>query len=212
MTVRIVPDGPAARDEAAAVLASGGIVAIPTDTVYGLAASGLHEAAVARLMSVKGRSPEKGIALLLGDGSQAAEVGEMTSLASLLGRELWPGGLTLVIPARAGTPLVEALLGPGRTVGVRVPDHACPRHLARTAGPLPATSANLSGEPEARDGAAIASLFGESIDLIVDDGPAPGGRGSTVVDCTGELPRILRVGAIDEARIVAVLDRAGVGR
>jgi len=212
MTARVMPDGPAARDEAAAVLVAGGIVAIPTDTVYGLAAARGDAQAVTRLLSVKGRSPDKGIAMLLADAEQASEVGEMTPLARLLGRELWPGALTIVVPVRAGAPIAEAVLGPQRTVGIRVPDHACPRHVARTVGPLPATSANMAGRPEARDATAIRALFGQSIDLIVDDGPARGAAGSTVVDCTSEIPRVLRVGPIAAERVAAVLRAAGVGR
>ena len=212
MTARTVPDGPAARNEAAALLAAGGIAAIPTDTVYGLTAVRWDAAALARLLAVKGRPPDRGIAMLLADVEQAREVGEMTPLATILGRELWPGGLTLVVPARAGSRTTEVVLGPGRTVGIRVPDHPCPRRIAETVGPLPATSANPSGRADAADAAEIEERFGASINLIVDGGPAPGAAGSTVVDCTGEVPRLLRAGPIAAERVAAVLRAAGVGR
>lgn len=212
MTVRIVSDGPRARDEAAVVIASGGVVALPTDTVYGLAAARTDRAAIARLVSMKGRALDKGIAMLLAEPDQAAEVGLLTPLAELLGRALWPGGLTLVVPARPDAGIAEAVLGPGGTVGLRVPDHPCPRRIAEITGPLPATSANVSGGPEAPDGPTIVRLFGAAVDLVVDGGAAGGGPGSTVVDCTATRPRILRLGAVAEQRIDDVLRRAGVGR
>ena len=96
------------------------------------------------------------------------------------------------------------------TIGLRVPDHATPRALAAAVGPLPTTSANRSGQPEARDAAEIAAQIGDAIELIVDGGPAHGGPASTVVDCTGERATILRSGAISPARIAAVLDDAGI--
>jgi L-threonylcarbamoyladenylate synthase len=212
MTVRIVADGPAARAEAAAIVAAGGIVAIPTDTVYGLATERTDAAAIARLQAIKGRSGDKGIAMLLADADQAAEIALMTPVAAVLGRTLWPGGLTLVVPARTGAGTAEAVLGPEGTIGIRVPDHPCPRSIAERCGPIPASSANRSGELEAPDAAAVADLFGPSIDLYVDGGPASGGPASTVIDCTTDRPRVLRVGAIDEDRIAIALRAAGVGR
>jgi L-threonylcarbamoyladenylate synthase len=209
---RIVADGPAARDEAAEIVAAGGIVAIPTDTVYGLAAGRTDQAAIARLQALKGRANDKGIALLLADAEQAAEVALMTPVATALGRALWPGGLTLVVPARPDVGLATAILGPGGTIGIRVPDHPCPRVIAQRCGPLPASSANRSGEPEAADAPAVAALFGQGIELCLDGGPASGAPASTVVDCTTSDPRVLRLGAIDSDRIEAALRVAGVGR
>ena len=212
MTAPIVLDGPAAREAAAAVVSSGGLVAIPTDTVYGLAARRDDDRAIERLIALKGRPTDKGIALLLADPEQAAEVGHLTSVAESLARALWPGGLTLVVPARRDVRLAAAVIGAGGTVGVRVPDHPCPRRVAAVVGPIATTSANISGEPEAGDAAAITELFGEALDLIVDGGPVPGGRASTVVDCSTDVPRIAREGAIPAERIEAALRAAGVGR
>jgi tRNA A37 threonylcarbamoyladenosine synthetase subunit TsaC/SUA5/YrdC len=91
-----------------------------------------------------------------------------------------------------------------------VPDHEAPRALARDGGPLPVTSANISGRPEGRDAQEIEALFGDAIELVLDGGPAHGGPASTVVDCTGESPRVARPGAIPLARLIEVLDAAGV--
>ena len=212
MTAPIVTDGPSARDAAAEVVARGGIVAIPTDTVYGLATARDDDAAVDRVIALKRRPTEKGIALLLADPGQAHLVGRLTREAAVLARELWPGGLTLVVPARNDVRLAAGAIGATGTVGLRVPDHPCPRRIAAVVGPLAATSANISGQPEAVDAATIADLFGAGLDLILDGGPARVGRPSTVVDCSGDVPRIVRPGAIPADRIEAVLRSAGVGR
>ena len=103
-----------------------------------------------------------------------------------------------------------ALTGGTPTIGLRVPDHAAPRALAAAVGPLPTTSANVSGLAAARDATDILEQLGDAIDLILDGGPAHGGPPSTVVDCSADLPRILRVGAIDYRRVAAILDAAGV--
>ena len=102
------------------------------------------------------------------------------------------------------------LTGGAATIGLRVPDHDAPRTLARGVGPLPTTSANVSGLPEANDAAGIVDQLGDVIDLVLDGGPALGGPASTVVDCTSALPVILRVGAVPVAEVAAILERAGV--
>jgi L-threonylcarbamoyladenylate synthase len=212
MTVPIAPDGPAGREEAAAVARRGGVIAIPTDTVYGLAAARDDRAAVERLVAMKGRALEKGIAVLLVDAEQASDIALLTPLAEILGQALWPGALTLVVPARRDADVVDAIAGPDRTIGLRVPDHPCPRRIAELIGPFPATSANVTGQSEANDAPTIVRLFGDAVDLVLDGGPSTDPTPSTVVDCTTPQPRILRVGAIDERRIEGVLRQAGVGR
>jgi L-threonylcarbamoyladenylate synthase len=213
---RTVIDGPEARAEAVRVLEAGGVVAIPTDTVYGLAVSLSTPGGIERLFAAKSRPPDKAIALLLADAAQAADIGEINPAAAALANAFWPGGLTLVVPRRTDRSLPASLTGgelaPGAivTVGLRVPAHDTPRAIARALGPLPTTSANRSGEPEARDAAEIEALLGSAIELILDGGPAMSGLPSTVVDCTGVEPRILRVGAIDLAAIVRALESAGL--
>ena len=192
---RRVADDPAGRDEAIAALRAGGVIAIPTDTVYGIAVAFETPGGIERLFAAKSRPPDKAIALLLADVDQAAEIGELSADATALAGGFWPGGLTLVVPRRRDRPLPAALTGgelaPGEvaTVGLRVPAHATPRALAAALGPLPTTSANRSGEPEARAADEIEAMLGDAIELILDGGPSAGGLASTVVDMTGGEPR-----------------------
>ncbi len=150
---RILPDGDAARAEAVELLRSGRIVAIPTDTVYGIAADLALPDAIERLFAAKRRPPEKAVAVLLTDADQAWSLGIASPAASLLADRFWPGGLTLVLPVRPDARLPRVLAAGTPTIGVRVPDHPAPRALAAALGPLPTTSANLSGMPDARDAA-----------------------------------------------------------
>lgn len=207
---RIVPDGDAARAEAVGLLRAGGVVAIPTDTVYGIAADMALPDAIERLFAAKRRPPEKAVAVLLADVDQAWTLGIRTPHARVLGERFWPGGLTLVLPARPDAVLPRILAAGLSTVGVRVPDHPAPRAIARILGPLPTTSANVSGEPDARDAHEIAERLGEALALVLDGGPIHGGPASTVVDCTLDLPVIRREGAIPGTEIVAALEAAGL--
>jgi L-threonylcarbamoyladenylate synthase len=206
----VLPDGAAARELAVEHLRAGRIVAVPTDTVYGIAAWMDLPDAIERLFAAKRRPPDKAVAVLLDDGQQAWTLGARTPAAAVLGERFWPGGLTLVLPVLPEVRLPRVLAGGSPTIGVRVPDHDSPRALARVLGPLPTTSANVSGEPDARDAAEIARRLGSAIALVIDGGPIRGGPASTVVDCAGPQPLIRRVGAIPAAAIAAVLDEAGI--
>lgn len=214
MTARRVPDGPIGRAAAIAALQAGGVVALPTDTVYGIGVALDTPGGIEALFAAKQRPPDKAIALLLADAAQADAIGVLDAAARAMAEAFWPGGLTLVVPRRTDHPLPLALTGgalaPGAipTVGLRVPDHPAPRDLAAAVGPLPTTSANRSGEPEARDADEIVAILGESVALILDGGPAHGGPASTVVDVTGGAPRILRIGAVAPEAIEHVLGRA----
>ena len=210
MSARIVADDATGRAAAIEVLRRGGVVALPTDTVYGIAVALDVPGGIERLFQVKRRPPDRGIVLLLDTPSQAGSIGVMGPAASALADACWPGGLTVVIPQRPDVPLPAALTGGSPTIGLRVPDHDAPRALAAAVGPLPTTSANVSGLPEARDAQEIFAQLGDGVDLILDGGAARGGPPSTVVDCTGERPEVLRDGAIPLARLVAVLDAAAV--
>ena len=207
MSPRRVPDGDTGRAAAIEALRGGAIVALPTDTVYGIAVALDARDGIPRLFAAKSRPPDRSIALLVADRAQAETLGELGATARALADAFWPGGLTLVVPRREGVALPPELTSDARTVGLRVPDHAAPRALAAGVGPLPTTSANRSGEPEARDADAIEAVLGDAIELILDGGPAPGGPASTVVDCTGPRPRVLRVGAVALEAIEAVVGR-----
>jgi L-threonylcarbamoyladenylate synthase len=207
---RVLPDGDAARTEAVELLRAGRIVAIPTDTVYGIAADLALPDAIERLFGAKQRPPEKAVAVLLADAGQASSLGVPSPAASLLAERFWPGGLTLVLPVRPEARLPRVLAAGAPTIGVRVPDHPAPRALAAALGPLPTTSANLSGTPDARDAAEVAATLGEAIALVLDGGPIRGGPGSTVVDCTTDRPTILRSGAIEPRLLASALDEAGM--
>ena len=210
MTARMVGDDAAGYAAAVEVLRADGIVALPTDTVYGIAVRLDAPEGIERLFHVKQRPPDRAIALLIASAEQANEIGVMNAAATALAEAFWPGGLTVVVFQRDGTTLPAALTGGAPTIGLRVPDHPAPRALAAGVGPLPTTSANRSGEPEARDATEIAAQLGESIDLIVDGGVAHGGPASTVVDCTGAVARVLRVGAVSVQRVADCLATAGI--
>ncbi len=177
-------------------------MAIPTDTVYGLAAMITNGPAIDRLYQAKERSLQKAIAVLIGGLEQIDQVvGYFSEDAHRLARRFWPGALTLVVPQHPGLP---ANLSPTPTIGVRMPDHSFTLELLRQVGPLATTSANISGGPNPRDAADVLAQLDGRIELLLDGGPAPGGIPSTVVDCTGEELVILREGAISAAQILNV--------
>jgi L-threonylcarbamoyladenylate synthase len=210
MSVRVVRDDAAGRAIAIDVLRGGGVVALPTDTVYGIAVDLATSGGIERLFAAKRRPPDKGIMLLLASADQAGSVGLIGDAARALADAFWPGGLTIVVPQRADVALPAVLTGGVSTIGLRLPDHPTPRALAAGVGPIPTTSANRSGLLEARDAAEIVDQIGDAVDLVLDGGPAHGGPASTVVDCSGSSPRVLRVGAVPLAAVVAALDAAGV--
>ncbi len=203
---------PEALAFALSFLRGGHVIAVPTDTVYGVAADWLNPDAIQRLYDVKERPTNRPIPLLLADTDDVWHViRSFPAGAHRLARVFWPGPLTLVLPARPGLPPV--LLAGGDTVGVRIPDHDWLRELIRRLGrPLAATSANLSDQSPARTAEDVLAQLGGRIPLVIDDGPARGGQASTVVDCTGERPRILRAGPIGEEDILRVWQGEGEGQ
>lgn len=210
MTARIVADDAAGRAAAIEALRAGAIVALPTDTVYGIAVALETKGGIEALFAAKRRPPEKGIALLLADAAQAPAIGQWPAAAAALANAFWPGGLTVVVEQRPDVPLPAALSGGATTIGLRVPDHAAPRALAAAVGPLPTTSANVSGLPEARTATEIVDQLGDAVALVIDGGSARGGPPSTVVDCSVERPVLLRGGAIGGEQVAAVLDESGI--
>ncbi len=210
MAARLIPDDAAGRDEAGRLLRGGGLVAMPTDTVYGLAVALDTPGGIARLFAAKARPLEKAVVLLVDDLAQVEAIATVGPAARVLAQGFWPGGLTLILPQRPGAGLPTVLTAGADTIGVRLPGHAAPRALARAVGPLPTSSANRSGVPEARDAAGVLEQLGDRIDLVLDGGPARGGVPSSVVDCSGERPRLLRAGAIPAGHLAALLDAAGL--
>lgn len=190
---------------AAAILGDGGVVAYPTDTMYGLAANPASGAAMAQLYRIKGRPVELAIPLIAASLEQIVSAGGVLDPASRrLAERFWPGPLTLVVPAWPGLDAsVHAGLG---TVAVRVPDHGVARTLAELCGwPITSTSANRSGEAATRDPAAVKASLGDVLDALIDAGPSPGGSPSTIVDVGGAAPRLIRSGAVPWASVLESL-------
>ena len=192
---------PSALREAAAAMLSGGIVGLPTETVYGIGVVPRPEA-LAAVIAAKQRPEEKGIALLIDGLDQVDGLVEVAPPARRLAARYWPGALTLVLPLVRPELVPEAVTGGRDTVGLRIPDHAVPRALARELGPIAVTSANRSGEPPAQIPEELIASVGHSLALVLDDGPVRGGVASTVVavDRGGGL-EVLREGALDAAAI-----------
>jgi L-threonylcarbamoyladenylate synthase len=166
-----------------------GVAAVPTETFYGLAVDPGDPAAVARVYTIKDRATDKPLLVV------AANVDQLASLVALCPRcrdvlaVTWPAPLTVVLPLRSDAP------APGRTLAVRVPAHRLLRSLLARVGPLTATSANLSGAPPAVSADQVETTLAHALDVLLDGGVAPGGLPSTVLDWTGESPRLLRPGA-----------------
>ncbi len=186
--------------EAIQVLQKGGVIAFPTDTVYGLGADAFNPAAVERIYEIKKRPRDLPLPLLLSDASRVAIVAAPVSrFASLLASRFWPGGLTLVLPKAASLP---SYLASGSTVAVRVPNHPISLALIERLGrPVIGTSANISGQPSILTAGEVRRQMGDRIDLIIDGGECPGGRESTIVDVSGEAPVILRQGIVAKQEI-----------
>jgi tRNA threonylcarbamoyl adenosine modification protein (Sua5/YciO/YrdC/YwlC family) len=182
-------------DRAIAAIRNREVVGLPTDTVYGIGADPLSEEAVARLYELKGRPELKPVGLLVASLEQAEILGEIEGVAADLASQHWPGALTLVV-----TPKVILANWVGdtqrRTVGLRVPDHAVAIELLSAVGPLAVTSANLSGGSESMSDEDARAVFGDLVS-VYDEGMAPGGESSTVVDVTGSEIVVLRQGPVE---------------
>jgi L-threonylcarbamoyladenylate synthase len=187
-----------------AILKKGGLVAFPTDTVYGLGACADLELAVTRVYTVKQRSRDMALPLLLANTSQINQVADpVPEMAWRLAEKFLPGALTLVLH-RSGL-VADIVTGGAATVAVRVPAHAVPLALIEgTGGPIVGTSANLSGQPSPLTADEVRAQLGDSIELVINGGCCPGGKESTIVDVTGKTPVVLREGAISVAEIKRV--------
>ena len=192
---------------AASRIVSGGVVAYPTDTLYGLGADPCNPAGVAKVFAIKGRK-DRPLPLVAGSMDAAGEVGRLSPLAMRLADTFWPGPLTLVV--RADPRVVREVHGGTHRVGIRVPAHAVARALARAAGGvLTATSANRSGSPASSDPYEVARLAASGLEMLLDGGLSPGGSPSTIIDVTGPSPVLLRDGAVPWERVLEFLEQAG---
>lgn len=197
---------PARLADAVAVLARGGLVAVPTETVYGLAADATNAAAVAAIYAAKGRPSKNPLIVHCADLAEADRHGIVDGDARRLAEAFWPGPLTLVVPRRPGSPVAAAVTAGLDTVALRVPDAAVVAALARALGrPLAAPSANRSGRVSATDADAVIMELGGAVDLVVDGGPSAIGVESTIVAVDAAGARLLRAGGLPADAIEAVL-------
>jgi L-threonylcarbamoyladenylate synthase len=199
------PATPAAQQvvlaTAAEALRRGELVVLPTDTVYGIAAHPALPDAIARVYAVKERPAEKALPLLVASADQAATLVDVTPLAARLMAAFWPGGLTLVLRAREGAD----------TLAVRMPDHPVPRALVTALGAsLATTSANRSGQPSCTTASGVLAQLPRGYAVLLDAGPSPGGVDSSVLDLSGEMPRLLRVGAISAVALESIVGPLGL--
>ena len=204
-TLFLPADAPETAQSAANIIKNGGLVAIPTETVYGLGANGLDEQAVAKIFEAKGRPQDNPLILHI-SGPEQIELfcHHIPQKAYDLAEAFWPGPLTIVLPAKDCVP--KRTTGGLSTVAVRCPDHDAAREIIRLAEvPIAAPSANISGKPSTTTAAHVLHDHDGKIDMIIDGGPCRVGVESTIVDLTEERPRLLRPGGIGPEELIAVL-------
>lgn len=189
-------------EQGVAVLKKGGLVAFPTDTVYGLGARYDDAEAAARIYRLKKRPQQMPLPLLLADTDQIDKFAvNVPPIAWLLAGRFLPGALTLVLAKSDAVP--DTVTGGGNTVAVRIPDHPVPLELIKGVGvPIIGTSANLNGQPSAASADEVRAQLGDEVDYIIDGGRCPGGQESTVVDVTGDVPKIIRQGAVSRQDVM----------
>ena len=194
----------AGLEAAAAAIADGKLVLLPTDTVYGVAADAFTPAAVTGLLAAKNRGRAMPVPVLIGEASTLAGlVMDLPQVATDLAQAFWPGGLTLVVEH---APSLAWDLGDAEgTVAVRLPDDDLTRDLLRRTGPLAVSSANRSGRPAATTAQEAVEQLGDRAAVVLDGGPRAGSAASTIVDCTAPTPRVLRIGAIPVDRLREVV-------
>ena len=206
MQTRVISQSdPQCAPLAARLLREGQLVAIPTETVYGLGANGLDEAAVAKIFEAKGRPQDNPLILHIAQSAQMEDIcHSIPAAAYALAEKFWPGPLTMVLPARDCVP--KRTTGGLSTVAVRCPDHPVTREIIRLAGvPIAAPSANLSGKPSTTTAQHVLDDHDGKLPLIVDGGACRVGVESTIVDLTDDIPRLLRPGGITPEQLIEVL-------
>jgi L-threonylcarbamoyladenylate synthase len=183
-------------EQAVIILKQGGLVACPTDTVYGVGAAINIEPAVERVYQIKGRPRSQALPILLAEKYQIAEVAKIVPpLARRLADRFFPGALTIVLPKADS--VSDIVTGGRKTIAIRIADHPIPIAVIRGLGvPIVGTSANLSGSPSALTAEEVRAQLGDRVDMIIEGGRCPGGRESTIIDLSGEKPLVLRQGPI----------------
>jgi L-threonylcarbamoyladenylate synthase len=203
ITIQIDPDRPEPDriGEAVAVLKNGGVIAFPTETFYGLGADARNEAAIGKIFGIKGRHFKNPILVVIGDrGQLEAFAADIPAQARKLMGRFWPGPMTIVF--RAAPSVSPKLTAGSGKIGIRLTSHPIAMEISkRLGGPVTATSANLSGEPECSSAFEALSQLEGKLDGVIDGGHSPGGKGSTIVDVTVYPPKILREGMIPSSLI-----------
>ncbi len=196
---------PKALQRAAEIVHGGGLIAFPTDTVYGVGGDLAQSAAIAAIFALKGRQPDKALPVLLASAAQMAEVArDIPDAVWRLVEVFWPGALTLIVKRRHTVP--DLVGGTSGTIGVRVPGHRGLLRLLETIRlPLASSSANLSGQGSGRNVIEVEQALGSGLQLILDGGEMPSRTASTVLDMSGDMPKILRLGSISGGDIARVI-------
>lgn len=190
---------------AAEVLGRGGVVAYPTDTLYGLAVDPRSARAVAALFALKARQPGRAVPLIAGSPDQASAAAQFTPLAERLATRFWPGPLSIILRARSE--IARGVAADDGSVAVRVPANLMAQELAQRFGYcITSTSANLSGDPPTASPDSVADALGDRLDCLLDGGEAPGGPPSTIVDARDAAPRLVRAGVVPWTRVLESLE------
>lgn len=200
------PSAPVDLERAGRVFRSGGIIAYPTETFYGLCVDPFNDYAIRRLFFLKGRHEKNPVALIIADKSMLKGVArEVTEAGARLMERFWPGPLTLIF--RAAPEVPQELTGFTGKIGVRVSSHPIARALSEAfKSPITATSANHSGEKPATEAGEVLGYFDGSIDILIDGGKLSGTKGSTVVDVTGERIELIREGEVEFSEVMKALE------
>lgn len=205
--VLIAAPTPDSIARAANVLTSGGLLGLPTETVYGLGANALDGVAVARIFEAKGRPAFNPLIVHVADASAAENYAEFSDEARMLAAVLWPGPLTMILPRKADCGISDLVTAGLNSIAIRVPAHKVARDILKAAGvPVAAPSANISGTLSPTTPQHVADGLGDKVDLIIGGGAAEFGLESTVIDMTGDMPVILRPGAVTPDDVARVLD------
>ena len=206
MAAHLIAEDPAGIAEAAEALRAGGVIVMPTDTLYGIGADATNETAVARVFDVKGRGDDKPLLVLAPDLATVERDVTLSSTARILADRFWPGPLTLIASRRSDARLARGLNPAGTSIGVRVPNRAETLALLRALGrPITAPSANRTGETPARTATEALHTLGALVDLVLDGDASRESEPSTIIDCAGARARLVREGAIARAAIASAI-------